>query len=402
MKKTSFDIKKIVASLFLSKQKIWPQFYVKNRENGHERIAIGSVYSSNGYIDLRAYDEEINVYCIESFSQEPSSSPLWSNSPKCLYFIPKYEIIQNDEKTVLNMYSLFGDSTCIGLNFDPDENLLENATLVLQDRSDTPSSDLWMLSVQRALETIKDQNLDKVVLARKTTFICNSKISALELLEHLKQTQKNTTVFLFSTCSSRAFLGSSPEKLYKRSLDTLSTEALAGTIPRGENEEEDLLFQEKLRSSEKLLSEVSFVEDFLKQKLQLIASNIDIEPSFTIKQTVSVQHLYKKIRCTLPSNFSDDTLIRLLHPTPALSGLPQKKALNFIKDVEAFDRGWYGGIIGFYNSNEADFTVAIRSCLIQDNTLTAFAGAGIVNGSDPEEEWNELESKIKHYKEYFS
>ena len=402
MKKSSVDINKIEASLFLSKHKIWPQLYVKNRENGHERIAIGSVYSSNEYIDLRAYDEEITVYCIESFSLEASSSPLWSSSPRCLYFIPKHEIIQNESKTTLNTYSLSGDTASIDVNFDPEENFLKKATYLLQDRSDTPNSDQWILSIQRALDAIKNKNLDKVVLARKTAFICGSKICPYRLLKHLKKTQKNTTIFSFATDSSKTFLGSSPEKLYKRHLELLTTEALAGTVTRGKNAEEDVLFQAKLRSSEKLLSEVSFVEQFLKEKLNLIARDVDMERSFTVKQTLYVQHLYKKIQCILPSNFSDHTAIGLLHPTPALSGLPQKKAMNFIKDIEPFDRGWYGGIIGFYDRSEADFTVAIRSCLIQDNTLFAFAGAGIVDGSDPIEEWNELESKIKHYKEYFS
>ena len=86
--------------------------------------------------------------------------------------------------------------------------------------------------------------------------------------------------------------------------------------------------------------------------------------------------------------------MRSLHPTPAVGGYPTDQALDAIRAREPFDRGWYAGPLGWIGTHGAEFTVAIRSGLVQRRRLALFSGAGIVEGSVPAWEWEEIEQKI--------
>jgi menaquinone-specific isochorismate synthase len=87
-------------------------------------------------------------------------------------------------------------------------------------------------------------------------------------------------------------------------------------------------------------------------------------------------------------------VLRALNPTPAVGGHPKKGALEEIRSIETFDRGWYAGPVGWIGADGAEFAVGIRSGLVRGRRLTLFSGAGIVEGSVPEAEWAEIEQKI--------
>ena len=85
-----------------------------------------------------------------------------------------------------------------------------------------------------------------------------------------------------------------------------------------------------------------------------------------------------------------------LHPTPAVGGLPRDSALEWLGDNEHLDRGWYAGPVGWLNeAGDGEFVVAIRSVLMEPNTASAFAGCGLVSGSDPADEWEESRVKLQ-------
>ena len=98
----------------------------------------------------------------------------------------------------------------------------------------------------------------------------------------------------------------------------------------------------------------------------------------------------------------DGEIIHKLHPTPAVGGYPKKQALEAIEEIEPFERGWYAAPVGWVGYDRAEFAVAIRSSLIVKNKVALFAGAGIVSGSQPEAEWEELENKIRNFRQIFS
>ena len=90
------------------------------------------------------------------------------------------------------------------------------------------------------------------------------------------------------------------------------------------------------------------------------------------------------------------------NPTPAVGGFPRPQALKLIQELEPFERGWYAAPVGWVGYDDAEFAVAIRSGLVDRDRLLLFAGAGIVSGSQAEEEWAEVENKIRHFTDLFT
>ena len=106
-------------------------------------------------------------------------------------------------------------------------------------------------------------------------------------------------------------------------------------------------------------------------------------------------------RAMLAPYVSETALVRALYPTPALCGTPKQEALKWICATESFARGFYGGVVGWSAAEEADWMVAIRCCFIEGHVAKLYTGTGIVAGSDPETEWDELEAKLSLYKDVF-
>ena len=95
-----------------------------------------------------------------------------------------------------------------------------------------------------------------------------------------------------------------------------------------------------------------------------------------------------------PAGHSDADIVSTLHPTPAVGGSPTREAVAWIRANEPFARGWYAGPIGWVGYDSSEFAVAIRSALIDGTSLSVYTGAGIVPGSDPAREWQEIEDKM--------
>jgi menaquinone-specific isochorismate synthase len=109
------------------------------------------------------------------------------------------------------------------------------------------------------------------------------------------------------------------------------------------------------------------------------------------------RHLRAGLRATLRPDVSTADLLAALHPTPAVGGTPHRRALALIRKLEPFDRGWYAGPVGWIGPEAADFAVAIRSGLVAEHRLALFSGAGLVEGSEAESEWDEIEQKISDF-----
>lgn len=108
-------------------------------------------------------------------------------------------------------------------------------------------------------------------------------------------------------------------------------------------------------------------------------------------------HLFAGMWGVLSDKVSDADLMRALHPTPAVGGVPTKVAMEAIAHHEPFDRGWYAGPVGWIGANASEFAVGIRSALVERNRIALYAGAGIVEGSTAEGEWEEIEQKISDF-----
>jgi menaquinone-specific isochorismate synthase len=259
-----------------------------------------------------------------------------------------------------------------------------------------PTYNEWLQNVEVALSS----GIEKVVLARCHILELNEAPDPFAIAATLEKKAKGAFVFCFQEGSS-AFVGASPERLLFRKKNRLITEAMAGTLPRGKTKEEDELLQQKLLLSKKYLREILPVQKFLRERLSPLCIEDPIFSPITVHQTHTVQHLYSKGVAELKENISDSQILQAIHPTPALCGMPQKEALALIQRLEPFERGLYGGALGWSYQDSSEWIVGIRSCLIQENKIYLFSGAGIVQGSQSTDEWSELNSKLKVFDEVF-
>jgi menaquinone-specific isochorismate synthase len=109
-----------------------------------------------------------------------------------------------------------------------------------------------------------------------------------------------------------------------------------------------------------------------------------------------IQHLETAISGTPEAQEDILSLVESLHPTPAVCGSPRDGAQVLIRSAEAFDRGWYAGPLGWFDlAGEGDFVPGLRAAIGHGRRWRLFAGAGIVAGSDPSEEWEETALKFE-------
>ncbi|MEM6470531.1 MAG: isochorismate synthase [Planctomycetota bacterium] len=264
-------------------------------------------------------------------------------------------------------------------------------------KSFQPTYDGWQSRVDEALSLIRAEALEKIVLARRTILQFDEPVDPIALAARLEEMIYDCFVFCFDFGTDIAFLGATPERLFRRHGDQLYSEVVAGTRMRGESAMEDERLAIELLTSDKDQREHDIVRKSIRQKLHKFVEHLEVDSQASILRLANKQHLRSSVRGTLKSGVSDGMLLGRLHPTPAVGGYPTDNALPEIARIEPFDRGWYAAPVGWVGADEAQFAVAIRSGLVDGNTLSLYSGAGIVRGSDPDEEWREVENKIQDF-----
>jgi menaquinone-specific isochorismate synthase len=265
----------------------------------------------------------------------------------------------------------------------------------IADRSYAPPLADWRREINEATGRIERGALRKVVLAQALSVRLSEPVDPAAVLERLGDAYPDCFRFLFEPDGGGSFFGATPEQLVAVDGREVTTEALAGSIGRGETATEDEWLAEQLRESEKNNHEHDIVVETISEQLDGLAAEITTGPR-TVRKLANVQHLQTPIRARLAGDRHVVDLVEALHPTPAVGGLPPETALETIRDTEVFDRGWYASPVGWIDADgNGSFAVAIRSALAREREATLFAGAGIVADSDPDQEWDELQLKYR-------
>ena len=159
--------------------------------------------------------------------------------------------------------------------------------------------------------------------------------------------------------------------------------------------EQDEVLAQTLLQGDKDLREHTYVVEAVRQALEGLCTSTMWDDSPSVKKLETVQHLATTFRAIATPDRHVLELVERLHPTPAVGGTPQGHACQAIRELEQADRGWYAGPIGLLEpSGDGEFGVAIRSGLVEGNQALLYAGAGIVSGSDPQQEWAETKLKF--------
>lgn len=266
----------------------------------------------------------------------------------------------------------------------------------LRQRIDTPNYAGWERDVGQVLATIKDQSVEKVVLARRTDFKVSENISTTNVLKSLQTIQQDVFHYAYSPEPTKAFIGASPERLFQVKDGLVKTEALAGTVGHLADENIESLY------SKKNMHEHNCVVTGIKSRLNTIATQVVADAKAKPLCLADMTHLKTKLTAKLASTIRVDKILSALHPTAAVCGEPQNTAAKIIEEIENFSRGLYAGPIGILRGEDAECAVALRCCLVQGERISFYTGAGIVAGSNAAAEWRELETKIATLYKLFS
>jgi menaquinone-specific isochorismate synthase len=264
-------------------------------------------------------------------------------------------------------------------------------------RTDQPGHADWCAMIAWALDAFETNGLDKVVFAREAAFDFDGTLDPVALLENLKAGTPGCFHFCFQPAEGTAFVGASPERLFRRQGRTIDSEAVAGTRPRGTSATDDARLLEELLQSDKDQREHEYVRISLREKLEPLSERFHLDAQPSEMKLASGRHLVSRAHATLREGVTSLDVLQALHPTPAVGGYPTPEALSAIRSQELFDRGWYAGPVGWIGPHAAEFAVGIRSGLMQPRHLSLYSGAGIVPGSQPDEEWKEIECKISDF-----
>lgn len=261
------------------------------------------------------------------------------------------------------------------------------------------SADDWGRMITNATDQMGRGLLDKVVLARMAQVRFAKPVNVLRALAYLREHYANTYRFLFEPAVNTAFYGATPETLISWQDNTdnaIFADALAGTVKRGDTPEADAALAAQILNDPKERREHDYVVQGLRERLAPFVESVMADDTPGLMKLSNVQHLHTPVTGTLREPVDVFTLLKVLHPTPALGGTPREVAADLIDTLEPITRGWYAAPIGWVTPElRGRFGVGIRSAVSRGGTLWAYAGAGIVEESQPEREWRETDLKFR-------
>lgn len=244
----------------------------------------------------------------------------------------------------------------------------------------------------KQIETCKDyfnQYLLKVVLSRVSVSEKPGNFNPGKFLLKLTAAYPSAFCHLINIPGAGCWAGASPEALLRNDGKTIRTMALAGTQPFDVNV--DVSWGPKEIEEQEMVS--GFIESVFYQAG--ITRYAKSQPESVMAG--NVWHLSTEFEFSSSIvEYSFNRLIQLLHPTPAVCGLPKKQALELIQQIEQHNREYYSGYCGPLNvKGSTDLFVNLRCMKIMENELAVYAGGGLTAGSDPSKEWEETEWKAK-------
>ncbi len=358
--------------------------------------------------EILSLNKNLRLFGGFGFSNYSQISDEWKGFNNCRFTLPLVEIHKRKERyfVILNYYSNqmrdipevrkelreklaaidsgITDRSHIH-SYDPESEIL------------IPGKEKWTAMINSALEKINSGDIEKIVLSRKKIVKNRLKWNLYAILNKLNMLAEESFLFFYKIDDTLAFMGRSPERLFKLKKNELTVESIAGTRPRGKTEEEDRKWEEELLNSPKELEEQRIVSRFIRERMDRFCKNVEVRENEVILKLQNLQHIKTLFAGEAVDNINLLDLISSFHPTPAVGGHPKEAIQRLIPRLEPFQRGWYAAPIGWVRKGEGNFAVGIRSALINGRDLHIFAGAGIVKQSNPHDEWKETDNKMDNF-----
>ena len=284
-------------------------------------------------------------------------------------------IPENNAEVVVENYERNSDSNSSEIKEKIDFSAKENFENLVQKGIDAIGAGTFQKVVLSRTEAVSIENNDVILLFQK-------------LLSHYPTAFK----YCFFHPKIGLWLGATPEQLLKVNSDEIKTVALAGTQVFKEGE---ITWENKEKE------EQQFVTDFIVENLSEFVSELQKSDPSTFRAG-NIVHIKTDISATLKDKKDLKKVLKILHPTPAVCGLPKQEAKEFILKKEGYNREYYAGFLGELNKDFAkneegnsDLFVNLRCMKLQEKTANLFIGCGVTKDSNPEKEFFETVNKSK-------
>lgn len=273
-----------------------------------------------------------------------------------------------------------------------DEELIE------LDQLEEAAADDYLQAVTQIKKYICAGDVFQVNISRPWRVRLKNNISAATLYQKLKQTNPSPFAGLMTLSKAQAIISSSPERLLQVKNGTILTRPIAGTYPRSTDSKQDQSWSTQLLHNPKERAEHTMLIDLERNDLGRVCKTgtVAVRECMTIESYQHVHHIVSEISGELEVNATPGKVIRALFPGGTITGCPKVRTMEIIYELESGPREVYTGSMGFVNHNgDMDLNILIRTMVLEHNTVSIHAGAGIVADSDPLRELNETRAKAK-------
>ena len=382
--------------------------------DGPKRFEVAKEFNSENFKNLINLTNESNnsalskIIYLFSFSENLNNKNLSSDVPSLEAILPKILIMKSNKNCWLRINGHVEGKSSLRTLIEEiwtirNQVINSGSELIkssgLKTSFDSPFIDDFSRSletsktnmkkvVNRGIQLVEKDILEKIVLANRIKIKLKNKLNLVEILKRFKKNQPNTCRYVWKRNSKDILFGASPEKLFSFSKPNLTLEALAGTISTNSN-------FKKLLKSTKDLKEHNYVIQHLIKSLEVSKITNFKKSDIKVNSFGDISHLQTLIFSKV-ENICPFELLKNLHPSPAVCGYPKNAALDWINTLESFPRGNYASPMGWVDSaGNASFLLAIRGARCIEENIEFTAGSGIVSGSVLEKEIDEIKLKFE-------
>lgn len=328
----------------------------------------------------------------------PAVDPAWEAFGGWQFVLPRVLVTSEGGRLMASATALIRDGdTAEGLAEALAEAFRDTATAVTSPAAGEGIADghAWRRAVATAVEEIHAGRYQKVVLARRAPAGVRPGTSPADVIGRLAERYADCFVFGFRAGDS-SWVGASPELLVSLAGGEVRAVSLAGSRPRGSDAAADDALGVELMASEKERSEHAFVVEAVRDTLGPLCADLTVPDEPILMRLANIQHLYTPLTGLAAEGVDVLDFVVRMHPTPAVGGSPRAEALEAVRRLEGMDRGWYAAPIGWLDlAGDGEFAVGLRAGLLSSSGAVLYAGAGIVAGSDPDQEFAEVELKLR-------
>ncbi|SOC03519.1 isochorismate synthase [Ureibacillus xyleni] len=401
------------------------RFFWQNREKTLTLVGLGHAYvikNNAGHNRFDLIEDEWRELTKNIIKEESEPQPIlfggftfdpnnekngeWDNFPQSLFAVATYQLVIRNDKAYISVH-LVTDKANSLQEFDAmrieRDDLIHAAQVkelktyekpVMTNYLELKKQD-YLQSIEKVTSLIKNKKAEKVVIARTLEMEFAENLSSPQVLSHVINEQPESYLFGLEQ-DELLFFGASPERLVKVKDGYAYSSCVAGSIKRGKTADEDKQFGENLLQDAKNLGEHRYVVEMIAETFAKNCTEFKVPKHPKLLKIRDIQHLYTPVEGKLNHNATILQLVKDLHPTPALGGVPRAEALSIIRKYETMNRGLYAAPIGWLDAEgNGEFAVAIRSAALIKHKAYLYAGGGIVADSEPTSEYEETLVKFR-------